>query len=73
MYIHVKIIAKAKKESIKQENEDHFLISVREPAERNLANTRVIEILALHFKLPVAKVKIINGHKSPSKLISIKE
>ena len=73
MYIHVKVQADSKKESLKQKSEDHFELSVREPAERNLANTRVIEVMALHFKIPVAKVRIINGHHSPSKLLSINE
>lgn len=73
MFIHVKVQADANKESLKQKNEDHFELSVREPAERNLANTRVIEVIALHFKIPVTKVRIINGHHSPSKLLSINE
>jgi uncharacterized protein len=72
MYIHVKVTAGAKKESLKQKSEDHFLVSVREPAERNLANTRVMEIVALHFKIPESKVRIINGHHSSTKLLSIK-
>ncbi len=73
MYIHTKVVTGAKKESLIQKSEDHFEISVKEPAERNLANTRVIEIIALHFKLPKSHVRIINGHRSPTKLLSIKE
>lgn len=70
-YIHVKVSAKAKKESLVQKNKDHFLISVKEPAERNLANGRVIELLALHFKLPKSKIRIINGHQTPTKLLVV--
>jgi len=72
MFIHVKVQADAKKESLKQKSEDHFELSVREPAERNLANTRVIEVIALHLKIPKSHIRIINGHHSPSKLLSIK-
>lgn len=68
-YIHVKVTALARKESFRRKNEDHFLISVREKAERNLANTRVLELVAEHFKVPINKVRIINGHTSPSKLL----
>ena len=50
---------------------DHFEISVREAAERNLANGRVLELVARHFKLPVGKVRIISGHHSPSKILSV--
>ncbi len=73
MYIHVKVTTEAKKELVKEKSSDHFEVSVREPAERNLANTRVIEVVALHFKIPKSHVRIINGHHSPTKLLSIKD
>ncbi len=66
-------MAKAKKESLAQKNEDHFLVSVREPAERNLANTRVLELLSLHFKVPKGKIRIVNGHQAPGKLIMVED
>lgn len=71
MYIHAKVTTGVKKEIFKIKNDDHFEISVREKAERNLANTRVIELVALHFKIPESHIRIINGHHSPSKLLSI--
>jgi len=70
-YIHVKVTAGAKKESWKQKSEDHFEVSVREKAERNMANGRVLELVAEHFKVSLSKVRIINGHKHPSKLLII--
>lgn len=78
MYIHVKVTAGARKESFsprqlagKPKSEDHFEISVKEKAEGNRANIRVLEILASHFMVPVSKVRIINGHHHPSKLLII--
>ncbi|MEI8174678.1 MAG: DUF167 family protein [bacterium] len=70
-YIHVKVEAGVKKESLKQKSEDHFEISVKEKAERNMANTRVLELVALYFKIPTNKVRIVNGHHHPSKLLVI--
>jgi len=70
-YVHAKVNAGARKESLVQKGEDHFEISVREKAERNLANTRVLELIAEHFKILANKVRIINGHHHPSKLIAI--
>lgn len=70
-YIHVKVTAGVKKESWKKKTEDHFEISVREKAQRNEANTRVLEMVAGHFKVPVNKVRIVNGHRHPSKLLAI--
>ncbi|MEK7127964.1 MAG: DUF167 domain-containing protein [Patescibacteria group bacterium] len=72
-YIHVKVIAGAGKESWKEKSPDHFEISVKEKAERNMANARVLELVASHFKVPVKKVRIVNGHRHPSKLIVVEE
>ena len=72
-YIHAKVTAGAKKESLRQKSEDHFEVSVREKAEHNLANKQVLELLALHFKIPVSKIRIINGHHNPSKLLVVED
>ncbi|MEI6842933.1 MAG: DUF167 domain-containing protein [bacterium] len=69
MYIHVKVTPSAKKESFVKKNKDHFLVSVRERAERNLANKRVIELVSKHFGSH--KVLLVSGHNSPSKLFSV--
>jgi len=70
-YIHAKVVAGAGKESFRKKSEDHFEVSVREKAERNMANTRLLELVAEHFKVPVNKVRIINGHHHPSKLLVV--
>ena len=46
-------------------------VAVKEKAERNLANRRVIELVAKHLKVPAGKIRIISGHHSPSKMLSI--
>ena len=71
VYIKVKVQAGAKKEILKQVSENRFEISVKEKAERNMANKRILEMLADFFKLSEGKVRIINGHQSPSKLLVI--
>ena len=73
MYIKVRVLAGAKKEAFVVEKPDHFKISVRQKAERNEANTRVRELVAEHLGVPLASVRIINGHHSPQKLLSIFE
>ena len=69
MYIKVRVIAGAKREVVDQESADHFKVSVKEPAERNLANSRILEIFRMKF--PGKNVQIINGYHSPSKLLAI--
>lgn len=71
MYIKVNVIAGARKEIFEEKSKDHFKISVKEEAERNMANTRIIELVAEHFKIPKNKVRIVNGHHHPSKLLSL--
>ncbi len=73
MYIRVKVKAGVKKEELKKISEDHFDISVKDKAERNLANTRVLEMVADHFKVSKNKVRIVNGHHSPTKLLIVEE
>lgn len=70
MYIHVKALTKQKKEYIKESKTGYFEISVKEKPENNMANNRILEILRNYFN--TNNVHIVNGHKSPSKLISIK-
>lgn len=69
MYIHVKAKTEMKKEEITKLSADHYEISVREPAERNLANKRILAILQNLF--PDKIIRIINGHHSKSKLIAV--
>ena len=71
MYIKVRVTAGAKKESFEKVSDDHFVVSVKEPAEQNRANKRVIELVALHFGVPTGKVRLISGHHSPSKIVDI--
>jgi uncharacterized protein YggU (UPF0235/DUF167 family) len=71
MYIKVKVTAGARAEKIEKKSEDHYLISVREKAERNMANNRVCQIMASIFKVPGRAVRIISGHQSPSKILSV--
>ena len=71
MYIKVKVVASAKKEIVTQKSDNAYSISVKVPAERNLANTRVREIIASIYAINVKSVRIISGHQSPRKILSI--
>ena len=71
MYIRVKVLAGVKKELVKSLGENRLEIHVKEPAEANLANKRVIELVSERLGVSVKKVKIINGHHHPVKLLSV--
>lgn len=69
MYIRVHAVPGAKKEIYTEKSEDTVDISVREPAEGNRANRRIIELLKEHYGTNA--VRLISGHHSRSKLFSI--
>jgi len=69
--IKVRATTHAKRESLRVVSADTLAISVKEKPERNLANERIIELVASHFNLPIKKVHFIKGQHSPSKTFSI--
>ncbi len=71
MYISVRVLAGAKEEKVELLANDRLKIVVKQPAKQNLANRRVLELVARHFALPAAKVRLISGHRSPSKIFSV--
>ncbi|MCX6717752.1 MAG: DUF167 domain-containing protein [Candidatus Taylorbacteria bacterium] len=81
MYIKVKVKAGAKEDKITLMKKDSFDISVKAPAERNLANKKVIELVRKYFKARLndnevgqvynGDVRIVSGHHSQSKIISV--
>lgn len=73
MYIRVHAVPGAKKERVTKESDTVFYIAVKEPAEQNLANRRVCEILAREFHVSTAQVKMLTGHHSRSKMYSIEK
>jgi uncharacterized protein YggU (UPF0235/DUF167 family) len=70
MYLKVFVTPDAKKDSI-EENGGTFVITTREPASANRANQRVRELVAERFNKPLGDVRILTGHRSRSKMISI--
>src|SRR4051812_24430276 len=61
MYLKVFATPDAKREKV-EEKGDTLLVSVREPALGNRANTRIRELIALRFHTPLGKVRILTGH-----------
>ncbi len=71
MYIKVKATPASKKVFFEKKSDDTFSIHVKEPAERNLANKKIIILIAEYFNVPTGKVRIISGHRSRSKILSL--
>lgn len=71
MNVRVIITAGARKEKIEKTGEHTWNISVKEPAVHNRANTRMREIIALQYMVPVTHIFIMTGHHSRSKIVSV--
>lgn len=70
MFIKVLVTPGARKETVVEKGES-LIVSVREPAQGNMANTRVRELIALRFSQPLGNVRILTGHRSRVKMVSI--
>lgn len=73
MYVKIEVAAGAREESVKKTGADSFLVSVREKAERNLANRRVAKLIREYFGGAGGRVavKIVSGHRSPRKILTV--
>lgn len=71
MQIKVYVLPDSRKESFLKESENVYRINVREPAANNQANLRVRELLAERLGLNAGKVKLISGHRSPTKKFDV--
>ncbi len=69
IHIRVRVKASARKESIEQLSDMRYAIAVKEPAEDNCANTRVLEIIRGLY--PRKRVKLVAGHHAPHKTFEV--
>jgi len=72
MKIHVKVKPNSRTEEVSQEN-DFFLVKVKEPPKEGKANKAVIKLLANHFGVSRSQVRIVSGLKSKVKVIEIEQ
>ena len=71
MYVRVKVKTKSRQEQVTLIAPNRLSIAVKEPAQFHLANRRVVELVAAYYGVAPAAVRIISGHHSPTKLLSL--
>ncbi len=71
MYARMHVIPEAGRSHVEERARDSYVVSVREPAEQNLANRSALKLLARHLRISSAKIRIISGHHRPGKIVSI--
>ncbi len=71
MYVRVTVYPGAKRAQVKVVGENRLEIMVREPAEQNLANVKVTELVAQQYGVTARQVRMISGHHNQRKILSI--
>ena len=71
MHIRVKVFAGAPCEVVEDAGERAYRVFVREPAQAGLANRRVGQVLAAILGVPVHRLRLVSGGKSPSKIFEV--
>lgn len=73
MKIFVTAKPRAKKELVEKIDDTHFMVSVKDPPIKGMANQAIMKVLAEYFQIPRANIKIAAGHTSHQKIIEIIE
>jgi len=71
MKILVKAKPLSKEEFIEKIDESNFVVSVKEPPVKGLANQAIIRALANYFKVSTSNIKLVSGFSSRHKIFEI--
>lgn len=71
MYVKVRAFPGNKKEVVQKIKDHLFEIRVKEPAERNLANIRIRELIANEYEVLPSQVRLVSGHRSNTKIVDV--
>lgn len=69
MYLKLKVVPDSRQEKVEKIKDDEYRIWTKAPAERGLANERVLELMRELY--PGTRIRLISGHTSPSKIVSV--
>lgn len=72
MRIFVKAKPNAREILVEKIDESNFVVSVKEPPVRGLANDAIVSALAKYFNVSQSSVKMISGYSSRQKIFEIK-
>ena len=69
IHIRVRVRASAPREKVEKVAEHRYTLAVKEPAEDNRANVRVLDIIQGLY--PQKRVRMIKGHHEPGKILEV--
>lgn len=67
--IRIKVIPNSKREEIENDKKNHWIFHIKEKAENNMANDRVLEIVREKIHPKAKNIKILSGHQKPTKIL----
>jgi len=73
MYIKIKVFPKSKRNDVVERSEDAFIIYTKAKAERGEANEAVQKLLSNFLSIPLHRIHLVKGSKSPNKIFEIKQ
>ena len=71
--IDVRVVPNARKSEVIELADGELRVRLAAPAVEGAANTELIRVIAEHFKVRIRHVKIVSGHHSRQKRLSITE
>ena len=74
MFIKIKVKTGSRQEQVRKISEDLYEVDLREEAENNAANDRLVAIFRELYKgaeTGRTSIRIVKGHHSPHKIISV--
>ena len=69
IFVHAK--PSSKRPEVEKLDEAHYTVSVQEPAKENKANFAIIKALAIHFGVPLSRIRLLSGKNSRQKMFGI--
>ena len=69
MKIKIKAKPNSKQEKIEKINDLEYIVSVKEPPVKGLANKAIIRVVADYFNVPKSQIRIISGFTSRDKIL----
>ena len=71
MIISVKVNPKSSIEKVVKKDKNNYEVWTYQPAKKNMANNRLIELLSKYFDVPKSSISINKGMKSRNKSVII--
>ena len=69
----IKVLAKPRsnKAEIKKIDDEHYMVSVKEPPVKGEANRAILKLLSKYFGVSLSQVRMVHGHTTRNKTIKI--